>query len=127
MLTHLRLRVWCLSPLGLDTIGGTHEVERPAACPCLCSGGHSGDNGRFRQSTLATSHACARHAQVSLIFLVYKRFWMFFEKPSRPFRHINLRSTVEVWFCEYMGLFFSYAIKYRHLVGASVCARSYFL
>ena len=85
------------------------------------------ENGRFRQSTLATSHACARHAQVLLIFLLYKSFWMFFEKPSRPFRQINLRSTVKVWFCEYMGLFFSYAIKYPHLVGASVCARLYFL
>jgi len=84
-------------------------------------------NGRFRQSTLATSHTCARHAQVLLIILVYKSFWMFFEKPSRPFWQINLRSTVEVWLFEYMGLFFSYAIKYPHLVGASFCARSYFL
>jgi len=42
-----------------------------------------------------------------------------FEKPSRPFRHVNLRSAVEVWLCEYIGVvFFSYAIKYPHLVGA---------
>ena len=54
-----------------------------------------------------------------LVSLVYKSFWMFFEKPSRPFRQINLRNTVEVWFFGYMGSFFSYAIKYPHLVGAS--------
>jgi len=73
---------------------------------CLEYGFKRFSNGRFRQRTLATSHACARHAQVLLIFLLYKSFWMFFEKPSRPVRQINLRSTVDVWFCEYMGLFF---------------------
>jgi len=50
--------------------------------------------GRFRQSTLATSQACARHAQVLFISFVYKSFGMFFEKPSRPFRQINLKNTV---------------------------------
>jgi len=61
-------------------------------------------NGRFRQSTLAMLRA--RHAQVLLISLVYKSFFRFFEKPSRPFQQINLRCPVEVWFFGYKGFFF---------------------